>query len=77
MEMNRMNYADVQRIILDYAPEKAAEFADRFSRFPCEAVSYQIADFLVMRAEIYKKFDSEAYQKIIWAADEIKRRTNI
>jgi len=74
MSENRLHYEDVRKIIAVYAPEMAAQFADRWSRWPAGANAVEISQRLHDVAATYSKIDPSITDNMIDAAIEITRR---
>ena len=66
-----MTYAEVQKLILMYAPEMAEPFADRFERFPEGGNAAMIANYLNDRASFYYNINERIAKKLAKASAEI------
>jgi len=66
-----VTYAEVQKLILTYAPEMAGPFADRFERFPEGGSAAMIANYLNDKAKFYYDIDASIAKKLAEAAAEI------
>ena len=66
-----MTYAEVQSLILSYAPAMAIPFADGFERFPEAGNAVMIADYLKDKAQFYQDIDAKVARQLADAATEI------
>ena len=69
-----MTYAEVQGLILSYAPEMAIPFADGFERFPQAGNAVMIADYLKDKSQFYYDIDAKVAKQLADAATAIIAR---